>query len=107
MTHEEFDRARELSDKIDSIKWSIREINFAFEKQDDTENPTGLKRMFLRFCNFNRFCAGDKNVMYVFFPEKLNGIEIDLDEEFVLCILDFLSRRLDKLEKEFSEIGID
>lgn len=105
MTQQDLDRATELSDKIDSIKNQIREIDSAFEKQYDTKDEKGIKRMFLRFCNLQRFLSGDNRcVTYVFLPEKLHGIEIDLDQEFVLYILDFLEKRLDKFEKEFSEI---
>lgn len=104
MTQQNFDRARELSDKIDSIKTKIREIDAAFEKRYDTKDEKGIKRMFLRFCNL-RFLSGyNRCVTYVFLPEKLHGIEIDLDQEFVLYILDFLKKRLDKFEEEFSEI---
>lgn len=104
MKRQDFDRARELSDKIDSIKNQIREIDSAFEKQYDTKGEKGIKRMFLRFCSLQRHLLEDRCVTYVFLPEKLHGIEIELDQEFVLYILDFLKKRLDKLEKEFSEI---
>lgn len=104
MKRQDFDKARELSDKIDSIKTQIREIDAAFEKQYDTKCEKGIKRMFLRFCTLQRHLLEDRCVTYVFSPEKLHGVEIDLDQEFVLYILDFLKKRLDKFEEEFSEI---
>lgn len=109
MTAEDLERGELLKKKIDKTRRSVSDLNNCFQRKPERKPERNLKeRTFLRFIpgfKRNSFRDDEEDIAYVFLPEMLHGIEIDIDGDIVIGIREILERKLKELESEFEAIG--
>lgn len=105
MTAEDLERGELLKKKIDKTRRSVSALNNCFQRKPERNLK---ERTFLRFIpgfKRNSFRDDEEDIAYVFLPEMLHGIEIDIDGDIVIGIREILERKLKELESEFEAIG--
>lgn len=106
MTYNDLEKANSLKKKIENWESAIGRIEWSMNHQDTSQEAKTIKRLFVRLLHKCEMSPGvEKDVAFVFFPERLHGVEIDLEEEFVLLLLDWLRGRVKKAKEEFEQIG--
>lgn len=102
MKYEDFEKAKELKEKIDYLESKISDIQLCFE--EDYGEPK-QERLFLRFLRNQTNKSEKVPTTMMFFPTRLQGLEIDLEEGFVELLLYWLKERVKEAKKEFESIG--
>lgn len=106
MTNDILSRGNKLKKDIEKTKSAIQRLSFCFENKLPIKSIQ--ERFYIGFRRWQMGIDADQKYEYkalVFFPGRLNGIDMDIDEGLVETIIKYLEEKKEKLEKEFEELG--
>lgn len=108
MTNDTLEKGKKLKKEIDKTKSEIQILSLCFENKNPIKKIQ--ERLYIGFRRWQMGCDAEPKYEYkalVFFPGRLNGIDMDIDEGLVQTIIKYLEEKKEKLEKEFKELGND
>lgn len=106
MTYDEFLKAQIIRENLARLKKQLLSICDAIKRQKEPlPRRFPQKRFFARFApKYELAKTPNGDAVYIFVPGRLEGVEVDLDLDFVLMLKDHLEKKVNCLEKELEEL---
>lgn len=110
MTQENFEKAEKLNKELIRLRKQRNSINVCIEYPVVNHGDKFQNRFFCRFSprsskrNGQKFDTPNGDSVYVFFPERAVGIEVDLDLDFVLLLRGHLDKKIKTLQDEMDTL---
>ena len=106
MTDEVLKKGQQIREDLDRLTSQLARISYSIENKPGRSDAEWQKRLYAAFGLYKRSCTDPgRHGVCVFFPGRLQGVEVDLDLDFVLLLKGYLEEKIKRLTKEFEELG--